>query len=62
MEQEITRTMLGELIVGSGDTVQRGFQRFLETTPVDEIMISSHVYDHAARLRSYEIAAQSIAR
>jgi hypothetical protein len=25
---------------------------------VDEVMVTSHIYDHAARLRSYEILAE----
>jgi luciferase family oxidoreductase group 1 len=58
MEREITQTMLGELISGGPATVGRGFQEFLTSTPVDELMISCHVYEHAARLRSYEIAAE----
>jgi luciferase family oxidoreductase group 1 len=58
MEREFTQTMLGELIVGGPASVERGFEKFLATTPVDELMISCHVYEHAARLRSYEIAAE----
>ena len=32
-------------------------QDFVEQTRADELIIVSHIYDHAARLRSYEIAA-----
>ena len=31
---------------------------FIERTGADELMITSQMFDHAARLRSYEIAAQ----
>ena len=33
------------------------WQEFITRTAADELMISAHIFDHAARLRSYEIAA-----
>jgi len=45
-------------MVGSQATVASGFRSFLETTKADELMIVSHIYDHASRVRSYEIVAQ----
>ncbi|AKU93150.1 LLM class flavin-dependent oxidoreductase [Vulgatibacter incomptus] len=44
--------------VGSPATVQAAIEAFLEPTGIDELMVTSHVYDHAARLRSLEITAQ----
>ena len=44
-------------IVGSTDTVRTDLQAFIERTRPDELIVVSHVYDHAARLRSYEIVA-----
>jgi luciferase family oxidoreductase group 1 len=44
-------------VVGSPDTVRRGLAAFIEETGVDEIMIASQIFDHQARLRSYEIIA-----
>jgi alkanesulfonate monooxygenase SsuD/methylene tetrahydromethanopterin reductase-like flavin-dependent oxidoreductase (luciferase family) len=43
--------------VGSPDTVRRGLERFIDQTRADELMVASAIYDHAARLRSYEILA-----
>ncbi len=43
--------------VGSPDTVGRALQAFIETTGADELMLTSQIFDHTARLRSYEIAA-----
>lgn len=43
--------------VGSRTTVEREMREFIERTDADELIIVSHIYDHAARLRSYEIAA-----
>ena len=44
-------------VVGSPDTVRRGLAAFIEETGVDEVMIASQIFDHQARLRSYEIVA-----
>ena len=46
-------------IVGSPDTVRRGLAAFIEHTGTDEIMVAGQIFDHAARLRSFEIAAQA---
>ena len=45
--------------VGSPETVRRRFQELLEQTQADEIIATAQIYDHAARLRSFEIAAQA---
>ncbi|MBX3499017.1 MAG: LLM class flavin-dependent oxidoreductase [Alphaproteobacteria bacterium] len=44
-------------VVGAPDTVHRGLAAFIEETGVDEVMIASQIFDHRARLRSYEIVA-----
>ena len=41
--------------IGSPGTVARGLQDFISRTGADELMITSQIFDHAARLRSYEI-------
>jgi luciferase family oxidoreductase group 1 len=43
--------------VGSADTVAQGMADFVARTGADELMIVSQIYDHSARLRSFEIAA-----
>jgi luciferase family oxidoreductase group 1 len=43
--------------IGSPETVARGINAFIERTSADELMITSQIFDHAARLRSYEITA-----
>ena len=42
---------------GTPETVARLLKSFAEHTGVDEIMVNANIHDHAARLRSYEIAA-----
>jgi alkanesulfonate monooxygenase SsuD/methylene tetrahydromethanopterin reductase-like flavin-dependent oxidoreductase (luciferase family) len=43
--------------VGSTETVRARLQEFLNETTADEIIATAQIYDHAARLRSFEIAA-----
>lgn len=51
--------MLACSAVGSPETVRAWLKEFVERTKADELMISCQVFDHAARLRSYEIAAEA---
>ena len=44
-------------MVGSAATVHDDLRDFIARTGADELVIVSHIYDHAARLRSYEITA-----
>ena len=43
--------------IGAPPTVRAALQAFIARTGADELMIASNVYDHAARRRSYELAA-----
>jgi luciferase family oxidoreductase group 1 len=45
-------------IVGNPETVRRGLQLFLDQTHADEMIVSSQIYHHEARLRSYEILSE----
>ncbi|MBY6054466.1 LLM class flavin-dependent oxidoreductase [Cytobacillus firmus] len=49
---------LGSSIVGSQQTIKDKLHTFLEESQVDEIMAIAQVFDHKARLRSYEILAE----
>ena len=49
--------MLSCSFVGSPKTVENGLREFIAKTGVDELMVSSAIYDHTARLRSYELLA-----
>jgi len=48
-----------EAIVGSPATVKRGIEAFVERTGIDELMVTGALFDHGARLRSYELVAQA---
>jgi luciferase family oxidoreductase group 1 len=56
-ERALLDSVLSCSAVGSPDTVRAGLAAFIERTGADELMITSQVHDHAARLRSYEIVA-----
>jgi luciferase family oxidoreductase group 1 len=56
-EREMLDQALASSAVGSADTVQRGLEAFIARTGADELIVTSQIYDHAARLRSYEITA-----
>ena len=49
------------LIVGGIDSVKRRLLALIEATRADELMITTTVYDHAARRRSYELLAEAFA-
>ncbi len=44
--------------VGAPSTIQGQIVEFIAATKADELIAVSHIYDHVARLRSYEWAAQ----
>jgi luciferase family oxidoreductase group 1 len=48
---------LSYAVVGAPDEVAVGVARFLEMTGIDELMVAGQIFDHAARVRSYEIVA-----
>jgi len=56
-EQAMVQHALMYSMVGAPDTVRRGLEAFIENTGVDELMVTGQIYDHASRLRSFEIAA-----
>jgi hypothetical protein len=38
--------------------VEQGLEAFLAETGADELITRTHIFDHAARLRSFEIVAE----
>jgi luciferase family oxidoreductase group 1 len=58
LEREELDRVLSSAIVGGPDTVARGLSEFLALTSADEVIIAGQVFDHAARLRSYQIVAE----
>jgi luciferase family oxidoreductase group 1 len=56
------KAMLAEVLsctaVGSPQTVRSALAAFIARTKADELMITSQMFDHQARLHSYEITAE----
>ncbi|WP_181305836.1 LLM class flavin-dependent oxidoreductase [Rufibacter sp. XAAS-G3-1] len=57
-ERYAVQQMLRYSFIGGPKTIQEELQAFLDETGVDEIMVGSNIYDHAARVRSYEIISE----
>jgi luciferase family oxidoreductase group 1 len=49
-------------MIGTPDVVQRGLKALIAETEADELMLTAQIYDHGARLRSFEIAADVLGR
>jgi luciferase family oxidoreductase group 1 len=56
------RTLLDQIMscaaIGCRETVSRELKAFIRRTGADELIITSQIFDHSARLRSYEITAE----
>jgi luciferase family oxidoreductase group 1 len=46
--------------VGDPSAIAEGMDAFARHTAADELIVVSHIYDHAARLRSYELVASAV--
>jgi len=56
-EKSHANRMLARSIVGSPKTVRVGIDALVDETCADELIVVSDVYDHDARLRSFELIA-----
>ena len=45
-------------VIGSPATVEAGLAAFIKRTGADELMVTGSIFDHRARLRSFEIIAE----
>jgi luciferase family oxidoreductase group 1 len=57
-EQALIARALSVSFIGTPDTVREGLEALVARTRADELIVVSQIHDHAARLRSYELAAQ----
>ena len=57
-ERRILADFSSSAAIGSATTVREGMAAFTARTGADELMIVAQIYDHAARLRSFEIAKE----
>ena len=56
-ERALLDNVLSCTAIGNAATVENVIRQFIERTAVDELIITTNMFDHQARLRSYEIVA-----
>ena len=54
------RSVLSSAAIGSAATVRTATQAFIDRTGADELMITSQIFDHDARLKSYSLLAEAV--
>jgi luciferase family oxidoreductase group 1 len=60
-EQVLVQRSLRYSIVGDKAAVREALKRVWEETQADEFIVAAQIYDHQARLRSYELLAEVLA-
>ena len=60
-ERAILEQVLSCSAIGTPEIVHRAVRAFIAQTGADELILTSAIFDHGARLRSYEIAGQLLA-
>jgi luciferase family oxidoreductase group 1 len=56
----ILRSVLSASGIGSPATARRKLDEFVERTKADELIVTAQIYDHGARLRSYELLMEAV--
>jgi luciferase family oxidoreductase group 1 len=56
----ILRSVLSASAIGSPETARRQTEEFIERTRPDELIVTAQVYDHQARLRSYQLFMEAV--
>jgi luciferase family oxidoreductase group 1 len=57
-EKSLLQERLSTSIIGGPEAVRKQLQSFLERTGANELMVNSQIFDHQARLHSYEIVSK----
>jgi alkanesulfonate monooxygenase SsuD/methylene tetrahydromethanopterin reductase-like flavin-dependent oxidoreductase (luciferase family) len=58
----ILRSVLSASAIGSQETARRQMEDFVERTKPDELIVTAQIYDHEARLRSYELLMEAVSQ
>ncbi|MBB5637456.1 luciferase family oxidoreductase group 1 [Pedobacter cryoconitis] len=56
-EEEAVNQMIACSFFGSPETIKQDMETFISRTQVDEVMVTSHIFDHQARVHSYQLFA-----
>jgi luciferase family oxidoreductase group 1 len=57
-ERAMLEQALSMAVVGNPSTVKAGLKEVMRRTQADELILAAQIYEHRARVRSYEIVAQ----
>jgi luciferase family oxidoreductase group 1 len=60
-EKALLKQRMESTFIGSPETVKAGLQSFLDKTNADEVIVNAQIFDHKARLHSYELVSEIIA-
>jgi len=60
MQRQVVDDALACSVIGSPETVRSGIESFVAQTHADELLITAQIFDHAARVRSFEITAAAM--
>lgn len=58
MEEAALQQMTQYTFIGSPEKIEKELNQFIEFAQIDELMVASAIYEHKARLHSYEILGQ----
>ena len=59
-EEYAVNQMLAYSFIGGTEKLKKRMSAFLEQTQVDEVMATSHIFDHQARIKSYQLFSQIV--
>ncbi|WP_417363295.1 LLM class flavin-dependent oxidoreductase [Galbibacter sp.] len=57
-QQAMVKNMMYFTFKGTKETVEKELGEFIRTTGVDEVIVTSHIYDHQARIKSYRLLSE----
>ncbi|MFC4875049.1 LLM class flavin-dependent oxidoreductase [Negadavirga shengliensis] len=57
-EAAAIKNMMAYSFIGNKKTVGAALEEFIQATGVDEIMVTTNIYDHGDRLRSFELVSE----
>jgi luciferase family oxidoreductase group 1 len=60
--QALVHQMMHYSFIGDGQKVLDGITKLQAETQLDEIMVTSHIYDHTARMYSYEVLKRAVGK
>lgn len=58
MEEAALEQMIKYTFIGGPEKIKKELEQFIEITQINELMVASAIYDHEARLHSYEILGE----